>query len=126
MLISKLFILVENVNKRNFFFIYHQTFYAFSQAVKSHTVGPFMTGRCTELSKLTSPSLWNLTVDLVARFSQTFDTRASFHKDEEVGYNLLISNHFLPSKLLFYTLNLSSQLETDRIFSFRISACVLS
>ena len=44
---------------------------------------------------------------------------------ERFGYNLLISNNFLPSKLLFYTLNLSSQLETDRFFSFRISARTL-
>ena len=43
-----------------------------------------MAGRCTELSKITSPSLWNLTVDLVARFSQTFFTRASFYRGEEV------------------------------------------
>ena len=48
------------------------------------TVLPFMVHRCTELSKLTSPSLWNLTVDSAARFFQNFGTRASFHRDEEV------------------------------------------
>ena len=48
------------------------------------TVCPFMAHRCMELSKLTSPSLWNLAVDSVTRFSQNFDTRVSFHRDEEV------------------------------------------
>ena len=65
-----------------------------------HTVVPFMPRRCTELSKFTSPSLWNLTVDLVARFSQTFDTRACFHRDEEVWLKSFSFKSFFALKII--------------------------
>ena len=61
---------------------------------------PFMPRRCTELSKLTSPSLWNLTVDLVARFSQTFGTRARFHRDEEVWLKSFSFKSFFALKII--------------------------
>ena len=59
-----------------------------------------MPWRCTELSKLTSPSLWNLTVDLAARFSQTFFTRASFHRGEEVWLKSFNFQSFFALKII--------------------------
>ena len=59
-----------------------------------------MVRRCSELSKLTSPSLWNLTVDLVARFSQTFDARASFHRDEEAWLKSFNFKSFVALKII--------------------------
>ena len=64
------------------------------------TVEPIMPWRCTELSKLTSPSLWNLTVDLAARFSQTFFTRASFHRGEEVWLKSFNFQSFFALKII--------------------------
>ena len=64
------------------------------------TVEPSMPWRCTELSKLTSPSLWNLTVDLAARFSQTFFTRASFHRGEEVWLKSFNFQSFFALKII--------------------------
>ena len=77
----------------------------FSAAEKNNrrtvlTVVPFMPRRCIELSKLTSPSLWNLTVDLVARFSQTFGTRARFHRDEEVWLKSFSFKSFFALKII--------------------------
>ena len=69
-------------------------------AVKPCTVEPIMPWRCTELSKLTSPSLWNLTVDLAARFSQTFFTRASFHRGEEVWLKSFNFQSFFALKII--------------------------
>ena len=66
--------------------------------------------RCTELSKLTSPSLWNLTVDLAARFSQTFFTRASFHRGEEVWLKSFNFKSFFALKIviLYFKTQLSA------------------
>ena len=63
-----------------------------------------------ELSKLTSPSLWNLTVDLVARFSQTFFTRASFHRGEEVWLKSFNFKSFFALKIviLYFKTQLSA------------------
>ena len=55
-----------------------------------------------ELSKLTSPSLWNLTVDLAARFSQTFFTRASFHRGEEVWLKSFNFKSFCDLKIIYF------------------------
>ena len=75
-----------------------------------HTVEPIMPWRCTELSKLTSPSLWNLTMDLVARFSQTFFTRASFHRGEEVWLKSFNFKSFFALKIviLYFKTQLSA------------------
>ena len=59
-----------------------------------------MASRCTELSKLTFPSLRNLTVDLVVRFSQTFDARGSFHRDEEVWLKSFNFKSFVALKII--------------------------
>ena len=79
-------------------------------------MGPFKTGRCTELLKLTSPSLWNLTVDLEARLSQTFDARASFHRDEEVWLKSFNFKSFCALKMIYFLDSASTHLETGRFF----------
>ena len=63
-----------------------------------------------KLSKRTSPSLWNLTVDLVARFSQTFFTRASFHRGEEVWLKSFNFKSFFALKIviLYFKTQLSA------------------
>ena len=74
--------------------------FTFDSRLHTSTVEPFMPWGCTELSKLTSPSLWNLTVDLAARFSQTFFTRASFHRGEEVWLKSFNFQSFFALKII--------------------------
>ena len=54
-----------------------------ASALRSCTMCPSMAHHCTELLKLTSPSLWNLTVDSAAKFFQIFSTKASFNRNED-------------------------------------------
>ena len=71
---------------------------------------------CTEFSKLTSPSLQNLTVDSAARFSQNVSTRASSHRDGEVWLKSFDFKSFCALKIISFLDSVSTLLANRSIF----------